>query len=107
MIPFAAVTYHLITSINTLGIRFAEKELQGIKFCDPLMRLLLALQQHRELALLRTQSNAIISIDKLVDSIDEVNRQAEENLHISAKWRALHEECLKLKDIPATAAPPE
>ena len=54
MIPFAVVTYKLVTSVDSLGVEFAGKESRGLEYCAPLMKLLQALQERRELDCLAT-----------------------------------------------------
>ncbi|MEI9962620.1 MAG: hypothetical protein WDM76_16340 [Limisphaerales bacterium] len=38
MLPFAVVTYKLITSVNTLGVKFAIQESHGLEYCAPLVK---------------------------------------------------------------------
>ena len=47
LIPFAVVTYQLIQSVNDLGIRVAERQLQGTHLATPLRSLMRGVQMHR------------------------------------------------------------
>jgi hypothetical protein len=47
MVPFAVVTYTMVSSINTLGAEFARQEIRGLEYYRPLVTLLRDLQQHR------------------------------------------------------------
>ncbi len=45
--PFAVVTYKMVSSVNTLGAEFARREMLGLEYYTPLLKLLQDLQQHR------------------------------------------------------------
>ena len=47
ILPFALVTYKMVTSIETMGVQFAQQESQGLRYYRPLLGLLKNLQQHR------------------------------------------------------------
>src|SRR5688572_17445660 len=47
MVPFAVVTYKMVSSINTLGVEFARQEIRGLEYYTPLAALLNNLQLHR------------------------------------------------------------
>ena len=40
MLPFAVVTYKMASSINTLGVEFAQQEIRGLEYYTPLTTLL-------------------------------------------------------------------
>jgi methyl-accepting chemotaxis protein WspA len=50
MLPFAMVTWSLVSSINTLGVGVARQELLGLEYETTLLALLKDLQQHRGMA---------------------------------------------------------
>ena len=50
VIPFALVTYKMVESIDTMGVKFAQQELRGLDYYRPLIGLLKDLQQHRGMA---------------------------------------------------------
>jgi hypothetical protein len=39
VVPFAVVTYKMVSSINVLGAQFAEQELRGLEYYSPLRAL--------------------------------------------------------------------
>src|SRR5213593_3784018 len=47
LVPFAVVTYKMVSSINELGVEFARQEVRGLEYHAPLLSLLKDLQQHR------------------------------------------------------------
>ena len=47
VLAFAIVTYKMASSINTLGVEFAQQEIRGLEYYRPLAGLLNDLQQHR------------------------------------------------------------
>src|SRR5436190_19597763 len=50
MVPFAVVTYKMVSSINELGVEFARQEVRGLEYHAPLTALLKDLQQRRGMA---------------------------------------------------------
>src|SRR5471032_778117 len=50
LIPFAIVTYVMVSSINSEKVNFAKLELLGTEYYTPLSALLKDLQQHNSLA---------------------------------------------------------
>src|SRR5476651_895355 len=81
LLPFAVVTYELITSVNTLGVKFATKESRGLEYCAPLLKLLPALQERRELACLATPEHPLTQelaanaaeIQSQIEAVDEAD----------------------------------
>src|SRR5882724_2594757 len=73
MIPFAVVTFKLITSVDTLGVEFASKESYGLEYCDPLVKLLQDLQQRRELDCLAAAEHPLT--DELAANAMEIQRE--------------------------------
>src|SRR5262245_5062221 len=49
MVPFAVVTYKMVSSIDMLGVEFARQELRGLDYYAPLSALLKDLQLHGSL----------------------------------------------------------
>ncbi|HEY1717667.1 MAG TPA: response regulator [Verrucomicrobiae bacterium] len=102
MIPFAVVTYNLITSVDTLGVKFADKESRGLEYCAPLLKLLPALQERRELICLATPENPLKEqlsanageIKRQIQAVDEVNSRLNPVLNTTVKWEVLKAECL-------------
>jgi methyl-accepting chemotaxis protein len=50
MLPFAAITWRMVSSIDELGVEFARQEIRGLEYYRPLLTLLKDLQQHRGMA---------------------------------------------------------
>ncbi|HEY5232198.1 MAG TPA: HAMP domain-containing protein, partial [Verrucomicrobiae bacterium] len=101
MIPFAVVTYKLVTSVNTLGVKFAEKESRGLEYCAPLLKMLPALQERRELDCLATPEHPLTAelaanaaeIDRQIGAVDNVDRRLNAVLNTTPKWEVLKAEC--------------
>jgi PAS domain S-box-containing protein len=102
MLPFAVVTYKLITSVDTLGVKFADKESHGLEYCAPLLKLLPSLQERRELICLARPENPLTeqlsanaaNIRRQMLAIDEVDSRLNPVLNTTAKWEVLKAECL-------------
>src|SRR5437879_11430948 len=45
ILPFAVVTDKMVSSVNTLGTEFARREMLGLEYYTPLLKLLQDLQQ--------------------------------------------------------------
>jgi hypothetical protein len=50
IVPFAVVTYAMVSSVNTLSIEFARQEIRGLEYHRPLAALLKDLQQRRSMS---------------------------------------------------------
>ena len=84
MLPFAAMTYKMVSSVDTLGIEFARQEIRGLEYYRPLSRLLQDLQQHRDMsaAVLSGDASFKESLDRKagdietdIKNVDEIDRQ--------------------------------
>jgi signal transduction histidine kinase/CheY-like chemotaxis protein len=103
MIPFAVVTYKLINSVNTLGVEFAVKESRGLEYSAPLLKLLPALQERRELICLATPQNPLTDqlaanaaeIQQDIKAVDQVDARLSSVLHTTVEWQMLKAECLE------------
>jgi signal transduction histidine kinase/CheY-like chemotaxis protein/HPt (histidine-containing phosphotransfer) domain-containing protein len=100
MIPFAVVTYKLVTSVDSLGVEFAGKESRGLEYCAPLMKLLQALQERRELDCLATADRPFTEqlanaaeIKSQIQAVDEVDRRLNPVLNTTPKWEQRKAEC--------------
>src|SRR5476651_895121 len=101
MIPFAAVTYKLITSVDTLGVEFASKESHGLEYCAPLVKLLQDLQERRELDCLATSQHPLTEelaanateIQRQIQAVDEADTRLNPILNTTPKWEQLKAEC--------------
>ncbi len=101
MLPFAVVTYKLITSVNTLGVKFAVQESRGLEYCAPLVKLLQTLQERRELDCLTTPEHPLTNelaanaaeIQRQIEAVDEVDKRLNSALNTTPKWEQLKAEC--------------
>ena len=105
MIPFALVTYKLNSSVNTLGIEFARKEIRGIEYYGPLLDLLQSLQLHRgaantwlngESSFKETVNSKAVELEKAIRAVDESDQQLNGVLQTTPKWNALKADCREL-----------
>ena len=101
MIPFAVVTYKLVTSVDTLGVEFASKESRGLEYCAPLVKLLQDLQERRELDCLATAARPLTAelaanaadIQREIQAVDAADGRLNVYLHTTPKWEQLKAEC--------------
>jgi len=98
MLPFAVVTYKMVSSINELSVEFARQELRGLEYHAPLLALLKNLQQHRGMAATWLSGDAVFKgrlagksadIENDLKIVDGVDRRLDGALHTSKKWSAL------------------
>jgi len=107
MIPFAAVTYIMVSSINSEKVEFARLELLGTEYYTPLSALLKDLQNHNTLAAALLSGDASYA-DKLaagrndveadIAKVDEVDSHLDSALHTSELWKALRGSVQELID---------
>src|SRR5687768_2949844 len=94
IVPFAVVTYAMISSVNTLSIEFARQENRGLEYYRPLAALLKNLQQRRGL------SSAVLAgdtrfaeqlaaktaeVENDLRAVEEVDRRLDPSLHTTQK----------------------
>jgi methyl-accepting chemotaxis protein WspA len=105
MLPFAAVTSKMVSSINTLGVEFAEQEMRGLEYYTPVLTLLKDLQQHRGMTAAwlsgdRSVSAALATkrgdLEADIKRIDAVDLDLAEALHLTPDWTALAASCRSL-----------
>ena len=100
MLPFAVVTYKLITSVDTLGVKFADNESRGLEDCAPLLKLLPALQERRELDCLATPAQPLTEklaanaaeINNEIQAVDDADARLNSILKTTPKWEQLKAE---------------
>jgi methyl-accepting chemotaxis protein len=103
LIPFAVVTYVMVTSINTLGVEFARQEIRGLEYNTPLQALVSDLQRHR--GLMATWLGGEASFKSQVEEtrreieadlrdVAAVDQRLDSSLHLTGAWtessRAVH-----------------
>jgi methyl-accepting chemotaxis protein len=111
MVPFAVVSYKMMSSVNALGTEFARQEIRGLEYSTSLLALLKDLQLHRGMA--NTLLSGDISFkDRLsakradleadIKKVDAVNQRLDNVLHTGKKWTALSAACRNLLDKSAS-----
>ena len=105
MIPLALVTYKLNSSVNTLEIEFARKEIRGVEYSGPLLDLLKVLQEHRgtantwlngEASFKETVTSKASELERAIRTVDESNQRLNGVLQVTQKWSALKADCREL-----------
>jgi methyl-accepting chemotaxis protein len=105
MVPFAIVTYRMASSINTLGVEFAQQEIRGLEYYTPLTTLLKDLQLHRSLTALSfsgdpnakgSLATTRAQVESDITTLDEIDRRLDGALHTTAKWTAVR---LAIRDL--------
>ncbi|MDB6023799.1 MAG: chemotaxis protein [Verrucomicrobiales bacterium] len=97
LIPFAVVTYKLVSSVNTLGIEFARQELRGVEYIDRLLALVNDVQDHRDLSALvavsdKTKSDLqtkVSEIERDIKSVDDIEQRYGAALKTEQRWPSL------------------
>ena len=107
MIPFATVTYMMVSSINSEKVEFAQLELMGTEYYTPLSALLKDLQLHNSAAAAWLSGDASFAdkvtgnrteIEADIAKVDAVDRQLDPALHTSALWNNLRSSIETLLD---------
>ena len=98
LIPFAIVTYIMVSSIDSEKVDFAKLELMGTEYYVPLSTLLKDLQEHNSAAsawlngdpgFREKMAAASRDIEADIVVMDEVDRSLAPALHTSEEWRAV------------------
>lgn len=99
LLPFAVVTYRYVDEVNALGLEFAQKEVQGLNYLQPLRALLHDVQRHR------TLSQALLRGDRSVATDLAANEEnMSRNLSALDKHDALAGESLNSSQFKITSA---
>jgi methyl-accepting chemotaxis protein len=105
LVPFAVVTFKMVSSVNTLGIDFARSERVGIEYALPLQRLLQNVQRHRSAssAALNGDMQAAAQLQTLradiakdISDVDAINALQGSVLATQSRWQNLKAECQAL-----------
>src|SRR5919106_4590574 len=105
MLPFAVVTYKMVSSVNALGTEFARQEIRGLEYYTPLLALLKDLQEHRGMAsawlsgkisFKDSLARKTADIENDIKKVNEANERLDGALHTSKKWTALSADCRDL-----------
>ncbi len=105
LIPFAVVTYKMVSSVNELGVEFARKEMRGVEYYTALVKLYRDVQQHYGLTSASLNGAAAFK-EKVVAKdqdltrdllqVNEVDARLDSVLHLSGKWALLKNNCQDL-----------
>ena len=94
MLPFGAVTWRMVSSINALGTEFARQESRGLEYDSPLLALLKDLQEQRGLTSIWLSGDASfkarvdakrLDVEKDVRTVDEVDQRLDGALHTACE----------------------
>src|SRR5258705_677358 len=116
MLPFGAVTWRMVSSINALGTEFARQESRGLEYYAPLLGLLNDLQEQRGLSSIWLSGDASFKsrvdakredVEKDVRSVDEVDQRLDGALHTRARWTELSDDIRNLASRSSNATPSE
>ena len=106
MVPFAVVTFKMASSVDTLGVEFARREIRGLQYYEPLATLLLDLQRHRDLvagvngpaASAGDLPGSRANVEHDVTKVDEVNARLGDGLRATEAWTTLRDGIRDLLD---------
>lgn len=101
LVPLTVVTYRLVSGMRALGTEVTRRELAGLKYQEPLVRLLKNLQTHRGLgtALLHGEGEFVTERAKVaaklkedVEHVDRVDQEVGQQLGVRNEWSQLKTE---------------
>src|SRR5258705_4303121 len=116
MLPFGAVTWRMVSSINALGTEFARQESRGLEYYTPLLVLLNDLQEQRGLSSIWLSGDASFKsrvdakrkdVEKDVRTVDEIDQRLDGALHTRARWTELSDDIRNLASRTSNATPSE
>jgi methyl-accepting chemotaxis protein WspA len=116
MLPFGAVTWRMVSSINALGTEFARQESRGLEYYAPLLVLLNDLQEQRGLTSIWLSGDASFKarvdakhedVEKDVRIVDEIDQRLDGALHTRARWTELSDEIRNLASKTSNVTPSE
>lgn len=100
-VPLTIVTYRLVASMRALGTEKAQRELSGLRYTEPLVRLLRDLQTHRGLsvALMYGEGEFVTERAKVANqlkedlqAVDAVDAESGRQLGVHDSWVNLRKE---------------
>ncbi len=103
LLPLVVVTWALVSSVHSLGIATAQRELVGVEYGRPLLDFLCHLQRFRGLsvAALEADRSAIrTEIERDLMTLDAVDARLRGSLKLGGQWPMLRDRCSKLLDAP-------
>jgi methyl-accepting chemotaxis protein len=105
IVPFAVVTYTLVSSVNTLSLEFARQEIRGIEYYGPLLGLLKDVEERRGMSGVWLNGDAgfkdkvaakTADIENDLRAVQDVDRRLDPALHTSEKLAAVDAACRAL-----------
>ncbi len=103
LLPLVAVTGVLVSSVHSLGIATAKRELIGVAYGRPLLDFLQHLQRFRGLSaagLAAERAAVAAEIERDLVTIDAVDVRWREALKLGGRWPMLRDRCRKMLDEP-------
>ena len=109
MIPFVVVSYQLISTVETQGVKSAREELVGLDYVAPVLHLRHDLQQHRSYAgavLGGSEKEKPLLAAKAADLqtdlrlVDEIYARPDGELHGGKRWEGIRNDIRPLLDNP-------
>jgi methyl-accepting chemotaxis protein len=101
MVPFAVITYKMISSIDALGVEFTRQEIRGLEYYGPAGALMKSLQLHRGLP----NATAGADVERDLNAFDSVDQRLGATLHITEQWVVIRDACRDLVGKAASLAP--
>ena len=113
LIPFAVVTYKLVSSVRQLSIEPAQKEIAGVEYILRLLTLLKEVQEQRGIANLALSEKgkyveeldkSILEVEAAIRGVDDIEKTHGITLQTTEAWPSLrgevHELISKVKNVP-------
>jgi methyl-accepting chemotaxis protein WspA len=105
IIPFAVVSYRMVSSIDALAIQFARQELRGLEYYTPAVTLLKDVQLHRgvlngsragQASFTAQISGARAAVERDLAALDDIDRRLGSALGTTERWTVLRDACREL-----------
>ncbi|HLG56339.1 MAG TPA: methyl-accepting chemotaxis protein [Vicinamibacterales bacterium] len=101
MVPFAVITYKMISSIDALGVEFTRQEIRGLEYYGPAGALMKSLQLHRGLP----GETAGADVERDLEAFDSVDQRLGATLHVTEQWVVIRDACRDLLGKTGSLAP--
>jgi methyl-accepting chemotaxis protein len=116
ILPFGAVTWRMVSSINALGTEFARQESRGLEYYTPLLVLLKDLQEQRGLTSIWLSGDVSfkarvdakrLDVEKDARIVAEIDQRLDDALHTRSRWTELNDEIRNLASRSSNVTPAE
>lgn len=107
LLPLVIVTWALISSVHSLGIATAKRELLGVEYGRPLLGWLHGMQRYRGVCASADKEGrgaAVAEVERGMQALDTVDARLRAKLQLNGRWQMLRESCAKLLEMEPTAA---